>query len=428
MKMKISLSIVVVLLLLSSCNKEENIYVDHLDAEHNEITMKVGEDTTLRVVKFYPKEPKEYEIRWRNANSLIMLDSISGNVTAKAPGDAFVQIYLNNELKGSCKIHIEGVFDANNDVYICGNYNSKPVYWKNGLVHTLNTTNKYSQITTSAIDVYNGDVYVVGNGFGNSNGITFNEVICWKNGEQIFSSNTGSHIHYELFVNNNNYYVLGLISDPVIQKTVLWKNGVRTNFLLENGTFAHSIFVTNNDVYVAGETTYYLKPTNETSYLDCTIAKYWKNGQEILLTDSLTVAGALDIAVANQNVYVVGWKLENGKRVAKYWKNGEVFNLNDNNEWSEAQSIVINNNDVYILGTQKRMESYIPVYWKNGIKTIIEDEDVYNEQNKIAVAKNGDAYIAINDKNYYYKNGEKVYFAKLYPDSPSISGIKVVSK
>lgn len=431
MKMKTNLLILVVILLslLSSCKNEENFYVDHLDLEQKELTMMVGLDTTLRITKFYPKEPKEYELKWRSDySSLIELDSITGKVTAKAPGDAYVQIYINNEPKGSCKIHIDGVFDAKNDVYICGFSNSQAVYWKNGIVHTLNTTKKYSRINTSAIDVYNGDVYVVGFASGNTNGIIFNDVICWKNGNQIFCSEQGSHTNYKLFVNNNNYYILGLLTDPIIQKTGLWKNGERTNFLLENGTNAHSIFVSNNDVYVAGETTYDLKRTSDTSFLDCTIAKYWKNGQEISLTDKNSVAGASDVAIVGQNVYIVGWKLENGISVAKYWKNGEEFNLNVDNEWSDAQSIVINNDDVYILGTQKSGEKYFPVYWKNGIKTKLEEYGVYNEQNEIEVAENGDVYIALKNMNCYFKNGLKVYFEKLYPDYPSISDIKVVSK
>lgn len=431
MKTKTNLFILGITLfsLLSSCKNENDFYVDGLDLEQREITMMVGKDTTLRVTKFYPKEPKEYELKWRSDySSLIELDSITGKVTAKAPGDAYIQVYLNNEPKGSCKIHIDGVFDAKNDVYICGLINNQAVYWKNGIAQTLNTAKKYTQIKTSAIDVYNDDVYVVGSASGNTNGTSFDDVICWKNGNQIFCSEQGSHTNYKLFVNNSNYYILGFLTDPIIQKTGLWKNGERTNFLHENGTYTHSIFVSNNDVYVAGETTYDLKRTNDTSFLDCTIAKYWKNGQEIPLTDKNSVAGAWDVATTGQNVYVVGWKLENGIRVAKYWKNNVEFNLNFDNEWSDAQSIVISNNDVYILGTQKSGDKYVPVYWKNGVKSKLEDNGDYNEHNEIEVAENGDVYIAINNKNYYYKNGLKVYFAKSYPDYPSISDIKILSK
>ena len=424
--MKTNLCILFAVLLLSSCNKKENFYVDFLEAEQSEMKMMVGEETTLRVAKFYPQEPTEYELRWRSNDSyLIDLDSISGKVTAKMPGDAYVQIYCNDMHKGNCKIRIEGVFDAKNDVYICGNNGGRslPVYWKNGFMHTLNTTKEYTYVIPSDIDVYNGDVYVVGSATGHVNGSYLNEVICWKNGEQIFSSNQGSSTSYKLFVDNNDYYILGFIADPA-QKPTIWKNGERTDFLLENRTYARSIFVSNNDVYVAGETTYDLKPTSETSVLDCTMAKYWKNGQETCLTDSNSVAGAYGITVVGQDVYVVGWKLENGTMVAKYWKNSEEFNLNDNNEWSVAQSIAINGNDVYISGVQKNNDSYIPVYWKNGIKTQLENNGDYYMNSNIEVAKSGDVYLA-TEYGCYFKNGEKIYFSRDYTD---VGSIKIVSK
>ena len=432
--MKKTLCTLFITVLLTSCNKnEEDIYVTLLEIKQ-EITMMVGEELTLSVEKFHPQEPKEYELRWRcdsySYNS-IDLDSISGKIKAKATGGAYIHVYLNNKHRNSCMIRIEGVLDENNDVYICGSNNRQPVYWKNGFVHTLNTTKNYTDINTNTIDIYNDDVYVVGSASGNVNGTYFAEVICWKNGKQIFSQETGSNVPYELFVHNNNYYILGLIRDPIVQKTTIWKNGERTDFLLENGTRAHSIFVSNNDIYVAGQTTYDLKHINDSIYRDCTIAKYWKNGQEFCLTDSNNVAGAWDITVKEQDVYVVGWKLENDTRIAKYWKNDEEFNLNENNEWSDAHSIVIKNEDVYILGMEKGVEFYIPVYWKNGIKTVIDDEGFYYQPNNIAIGKNGDVYIVTknnDDFGNYFKNGERINFAKIYPDYPTVRDIKVVSK
>lgn len=249
----------------------------------------------------------------------------------------------------------------------------------------------------------------------------------FKNGEQIFNTKQGSSTDYKISVDKNNYYISGFINEP-IQRPTIWKNGERTNLLLENGTYANSIFVANNDVYLAGETVYRLERINEETVLPRTIAKYWKNGEEIYLTDSNNVAKARDIVVAGQNVHIVGWKLQNGTRTAKYWKNKQEVNLNNVGEWSDAYSIAVNKEDVYILGTEKKNDTYSTVYWKNGIKTQLENENDYNENNDIQVAENGDVYIAIKDKNYYIKNGQKVYFARLLPDYPSVSAIKVVTK
>ncbi|PIE78458.1 MAG: hypothetical protein CSA15_07695, partial [Candidatus Delongbacteria bacterium] len=57
------------------------------------------------------------------------------------------------------------------------------------------------------------------------------------------------------------------------------------------------------------------------------VAKYWKNGEEIALTDGSQNAYAYDITIDNGNVYVVGNESNGTNNVAKYWKNGTEVTL-----------------------------------------------------------------------------------------------------
>ena len=65
-----------------------------------------------------------------------------------------------------------------------------------------------------------------------------------------------------------------------------------------------------------------------------------KNGQEVILTNGQTPQIASSIAVHKGDVYIAGTEFyfNTGKRVAKYWKNGQAVLLSDN---GVANSIVV---------------------------------------------------------------------------------------
>jgi predicted heme/steroid binding protein len=87
----------------------------------------------------------------------------------------------------------------------------------------------------------------------------------------------------------------------------------------------------DSDVYVAGY-------ENKGSV---SVAKYWKNGQAVALTEGRTSAWASSIAVVNGDVYVAGEENNGSVSVAKYWKNGQAVALTDGTKSAGATSIVV---------------------------------------------------------------------------------------
>ena len=165
-------------------------------------------------------------------------------------------------------------------------------------------------------------------------------------------------------------YAAGFETDDTgIEIAKYWKNGQAV--VLGAGTFnstANSITVSGNDVYVAGI------QGNGTNF----VAKYWKNGVPVELTDGTKSAFVHSIAVSGTDVYVAG---EVGK-VAQYWKNGVPFVLTDGTNGAEAWSIVTSGPDVYVAGVETKTTQIDPThfvtnpgskYWKNGVAVELTD-------------------------------------------------------
>ena len=83
----------------------------------------------------------------------------------------------------------------------------------------------------------------------------------------------------------------------------------------------------DDDVYVAGY---------ENNSAGRSVVKYWKNGNETILTDGSRNAIATDIAVIGDDVYVIGVESNGSVNVAKYWKNGTPIFLTDGANPSSA--------------------------------------------------------------------------------------------
>jgi hypothetical protein len=204
------------------------------------------------------------------------------------------------------------------------------------------------------------NVYIAGSGLDVLNSSTLNnQALYWENGKTVvLTDGTNNARALAIAVSHHNVYVAGNISKEVdfigSSQAVLWinKHLVPLTDVKSSLSSANSVFLYGNDVYVGGQ--------------DGTVAKYWKNGRGIALTDGSVYSTVVSIAVEGDNVYAAG----NIGNVGGYWKNGH-FNLLKGVGGNNAQvsSILIVKHDIYIGGAEVIDEfgNTMATYWKNGI-------------------------------------------------------------
>ena len=124
-----------------------------------------------------------------------------------------------------------------------------------------------------------------------------------------------------------------------------WVDGQEV--VLSNGTndaYANSIFVSGSDVYIAG--------TNA-------VPVYWQNNTEIKLPIKSLYGSANSVCVSENKVYIAG----NDSSKAVFWMDGSETVLdNVTDSGSLGNAVCVSGNDVFIAGTR----GYNAVYWKNG--------------------------------------------------------------
>jgi hypothetical protein len=251
----------------------------------------------------------------------------------------------------------------------------------------------------------------------------------WKNGTAVNLSTASKYVEpYSIYVSGNDVYVAGKVyaDNPAFPGdgiAIYWKNG--NPVYLTDGISANSIIVSGNDVYVAGDgAIVYTCPRNAPCMLPVRfVAKYWKNGVPVILSDSTKINSASSIAISGSDVYVAGFESVWSLNTAKYWKNSQPVVLSTRQ--SETNSIAVSGNDVYVAG----WEDFKPTYWKNGIPVKLSDET--GNANSIAVSGSGDVYVAGKENTAtgtvvkYWKNGNPVTLSSKIPSyatSIAVSG------
>lgn len=254
------------------------------------------------------------------------------------------------------------------DVYVAG-YEIKSTgknvakYWKNGTAVTL--TDGSRDAVANAVFVVGNDVYVAG--YQDKAGSILNIATYWKNGVAYSLSITGTGGTFDaaksIFVSGSDVYAAGIERATTGNDVAkYWKNGTPVN--LTDGTKdanAECVFVNGNDVYVSGS-------ENKTGISSSAgIAKYWKNGVAVNLTDGSTDANAAAIVVIGNDVYVAGTVNDaTGYAKAVYWKNGNIVSLSGGSQNSYGNSLFTNGADVYV-GGKNGNAAIQSGYWKNDL-------------------------------------------------------------
>jgi hypothetical protein len=281
------------------------------------------------------------------------------------------------------------IFAAGNDIYVAGEENGpaglRAMYWKNG--NPVALTNGINPAVAKSIYVAGNDVYVAGYEQVTSN-IGNASARYWKNGVAVpltAGTSTNSGIAYSICVVGNDVYAAGFTKNDNLGNgvAVYWKNGVVVplNDSTRSIATALSIFVVGNDVYVAGQE----KQGLGVGTGGFNVAKYWKNGTSVALTDGTRHSSANDIFVTGNDVYVAGNEsnASTGYSVAKYWKNGTASPLTDGTEFGDAYSITLVNGDIYIVGGEG--DNLGGRFWKNGVSQPLEITAPYSATKCILV-------------------------------------------
>ena len=295
-------------------------------------------------------------------------------------------------------------------VYIGGYHGTTSAYWKNGKLVTLP-----NGIKVNSIYVVGNDVYAAGENLSGGSG----RAAYWKNGNVVYLTNGVRYgIAKSIQVSGNDVYIAGYDYNtngfpyPIVK---YWKNGAEVS--LTAGTpynygLGNSIYVSGSDVYVAGY--------SANQFLASFAACYWKNSQQVTLSDSTSsIAEAQSVFVAGNDVYVGGQVHPGlglgGVQIATYWKNGLAVSLTNGPAWACVFSIYINGSDVYAAGYEENNATggSFARYWKNGVAITLPGTDLYNSAQSIYVLGN-DVYVVGSGSDGYYnkakywKNGVEI--------------------
>ena len=192
------------------------------------------------------------------------------------------------------------------------------VVYKNGVPEIINVNNDGLNVIDFAVN--NGDVYVLANRYTSGGS---NDFQIFKNGTSIQSLGNGRpYFPTGIAFLNQDIRVVGLKIANNLQGLSVWGNGSWTDITTSNLKVQNPrITVIGSDVYLTGQQETF---PNGSGW---SIAKYWKNGSEVVLGDSVSQSMANGIAVSGSDVLVSGYRFS----TPCYWKNKVITYLGNPN-------------------------------------------------------------------------------------------------
>jgi hypothetical protein len=198
-----------------------------------------------------------------------------------------------------------------------------------------------------------------------------------------------------------NVFVAGSeMNSEGFQVAKYWKNGTAIELSDGKSTISvSSITVAGNTIYVVG--TEYKASERK--------IKLWVNGTESNVTTS-TLAVAFDIAVDGTDVYIAGYENKGSQDIATYWKNGIPTYLTDGSRPAVIRSIAISGGNIYAAGFEYNASRAVAKYWKNGVPVVLTDGQKSASSRDIVVEGN-DVYVCgVESENSietakFWKNG-----------------------
>ncbi|MBV8390674.1 MAG: hypothetical protein JO080_12795 [Mucilaginibacter sp.] len=254
-----------------------------------------------------------------------------------------------------------GITFSGNDLYISGicagvNISNTPVYWKNGIIDTLQRPHGLATDATSIV-ASGTDIYIGGGHVGYAIYSTPNNAVLWKNGKPTEFGGSAAEID-NLFIAPDGIYSAGTDGDNGANYATYYRNGTAIKLSSAIGVISTGIYVDGNNVYVCG-----IENDGFAQY-----AVYWKNGIETFLSSQISSCNA--IYVSGGDIYVAGFEKFNGETVATVWKNGIATHLSSIE--SNCNDIVVAGNDIYVVGTISKTPFYPEAtIWKNGVATTL---------------------------------------------------------